>query len=273
MIPGTLPGAANPNNSTNQPGANFPMDRIMRWDPVAKTWEDIGDEGSNASDVTWMSVHDFARNVFLRFRKNELLQVYNIAGDTWDADVDLGLNGVGGKAYVGAGYTAVDRKRRVVYLYSAATGHLHSVGMDSRAMTDLGDMPGPTTASVNITQAENLVWDERNEVLIRASTHETGFWAYHPARAGSAASWEELPQDSNVEDVKAFGQTLAYDPFRNVFVLFGWGQSARLDGDLGRPAGRRRWRRHADDARPARRRQVATTLQRRDAERRHGIDP
>jgi len=230
MVPGEMVTSGDncPNETpsgTNDPA--FPFGRIMTFDPVAKTWANIG--SAQAWGSTWGAVHDSVSDTIIRFRWDggwgSMLGIYHVGTNTWE-DIPLSRSTSGTNirdARIDNSVTAADYVSRVIYTYDYINGHFYRYHMDSRAVDDLGPSPG---GPILINYQAVMVWDSVNSVLlwyhVAESDLNTGaplsngaFWAYHP----NTKVWEELSLETNLPSVRASALVMAFDEKQNAVVM------------------------------------------------------
>jgi hypothetical protein len=207
------------------PGKSF--DETWEWD--GKTWTKFTVPGPGAREGSLM-VYDAARQAMILFGGAENL---DIRGDTW-AWKDGGWSKVNetGPAPRFPGSMVYDPLRQQVLLYS---GHFASLSGEALSFDDLWAWDGSAWSQLpvqGITPGHRthtpMVFDPQTNNLLLfgggADLFQNDIWAW------DGEGWTEIPT-SNMP--ARSGHSMAYDPGRDRFVLFGGvdqpGQPARSD--------------------------------------------
>jgi hypothetical protein len=201
----------------------------LSFEPVTKQWALARtDDGSLRLEYPGgipgqmrYNVFDPVTDSFYAFTEDSRIRIYTLKTNVWSS-VSFNVQ-FGGRtirlAYV---KSAIDLAGRMVYAVDreSALKHLYGYNIDTKQVTDLGDVPLHKNATGTIDSLGTpLEWDSKNNVLYLVQTYGTEarvkLDAYHPG----TKQWEALGQDIVVSGTIVKGVNSVYDPAQDVLII------------------------------------------------------
>jgi hypothetical protein len=195
--------------SANDP--HFLFNRLMTFDPATQKWADMGPANSPFGDQ-WGGLFDPKSNSIIRFNRGAV-DIFDVNQRQWTSNqlTDKRLD---------RGIVAADFVNRMVYTMDPVEGHLYGYNMDTRALAELGAVPG---GPLNDYWGQPmLAWDTHSQVLLwfryapgGEDVSKGGLYAYHP----DTQQWETLSVVTDEPGVFASGLVMFFDVGQNALVL------------------------------------------------------
>ncbi len=209
-----LPGYTSPGSKNNCQDRDKMIGEIMAFDPNTKTWifENRSLAGREFLSLRKFAQYDPKTDSIIRFAwtgSGPRVEIYNISQDKWTTKLYKS------DARLGFDYTAMDLKRRVIYMVSPYEGKLMEYNMDDMSIRYISDLP------IGAVSPENTypVWDSNNEVLlwfVYGSKKPLRLFVYDP----KLNSWEEKAINQP-DGLVPRGNAFVYNPDLNVTLIIG----------------------------------------------------